>query len=146
MLLGYIVKVNPAAVHAGHNALRTQNKTVFPGIKSIQCLFDIRNREFLCRLYAPRGEYLIGVMMVMIVVAAAVAILVVLMIVVVVTAAVAILVVVMLVVVVAAAVAILVVVMLLVVVTAAVTVLVVVMLVVVVAAAVAVLVVVGFLF
>ena len=72
-LAGDEVEVDPLAVATCHDALGAQNDAVLAGIQLLQNGADLLSGVLLCRLTAPGGEDLIGVvvMMVMVMVVAA---------------------------------------------------------------------------
>ena len=71
--------MDPTAVLTCYDALCAKDKAVLPGIQLPKGCFDILRGELLCRLHAPGGEHLVGmvmmVLMIVIVTAAAVAVL-----------------------------------------------------------------------
>ena len=70
-LAGHIVKVDPDAIIACHDALCTQNHAIFPAVQRLQGRLKLRTVELFRRLHAPAGEYLIGIVTVMVVVMSA---------------------------------------------------------------------------
>ena len=61
MLLGHIVKVQPAAVDRRHDALRAQDGAVVAGVERGERAADILLGEGVDRLLAPAGKDLVGV-------------------------------------------------------------------------------------
>src|SRR5699024_7380997 len=60
---GHIVKVQPlAAVRRGHNALRAQHRTERGVAQRGQCAVQLLFGVLMRRLYTPRGEYFVRVM------------------------------------------------------------------------------------
>ena len=66
-----MVKMDPAAVGTGNNALGTQDNTVSAAIQSKQGCLYFTYGEFLVGLHAPCGKHLIGVVVMVIVATAA---------------------------------------------------------------------------
>ena len=73
-LTGNIVKVDPATLAAGYNALSPENHATMTGIQLSQSIFDIAHSELPRRLHTPGGEDLIGMVMVVIVIMATAAV------------------------------------------------------------------------
>ena len=61
VLLGHIVKFNPVPVLTVHDAFGPEDAAVRAGVQGGENRFHSRLGEGLGRLPAPRGEYLVGV-------------------------------------------------------------------------------------
>ena len=66
VLLGHVVKFDPGAALAVHDALGPQDLAVLSGVQRGQDALNVGLGEGLGRLLAPAGEDLIGVVMVMV--------------------------------------------------------------------------------
>ena len=66
VLLGHVVKFDPGAALAVHDALGPQDLAVLAGVQRSQDALDAGLGEGLGRLLAPAGKDLVGVVMVMV--------------------------------------------------------------------------------
>ena len=66
-LLGNVVKVDPRAVLTRNDALGAKNRAVLAAVEGVKCLLNTRRLEGARGLYAPIGEYLVGMVMVVVV-------------------------------------------------------------------------------
>ena len=87
MLLGNIVKVDPAAILGRHDSLRPQNNAVFSAVQLMQSFLDLLRSKLLGSLYTPGSKDLICMMIVVIMTTAAMSLFVVMMLMVVVVSA-----------------------------------------------------------
>ena len=62
--------MNPAAVCAGNNTLSAKHRATAACIQSLQRIFNISNSELTGSFYAPGSKHLVGVVMIVMIVAA----------------------------------------------------------------------------
>ena len=65
-LFRHVVELDPGSVFPVHDALGPEDAAVFAGVQGGEDLFDARPGERLGGFPAPGGEYLVGVVMVMV--------------------------------------------------------------------------------